>query len=709
MKRNTATAVRQAYVVFKTHLDVGFTDLARNVVANYFGRFIPGAIALARRIRDEGRTEPFVWTTGSWLIYEYLEQASPSRRREMEAAIAAGDIVWHGLPFTTHSELMDEGLFRFGLSLSTRLDQRFGRHTIAAKMTDVPGHTRGIVPLLAEAGIRFLHIGVNPASTSPDVPDMFRWRCDGAEVVVVYHKGSYGRISLTPDGKTALCFAHTGDNLGPQSPEEIASAYEALRRQFPHATVTGAGLDPFAAELVRQQAKLPLVEAEIGDTWIHGTGSDPLKMAQFRQLLRLRQHWLDSDQVGPDDPRLDRFSRLLLVVPEHTWGMDIKTHLADYKLYQSSKLAVARKSKANFRKVEQSWAEQRQYITDAVAALGKGKLRREADRALAELKPQEGSATGEKRPPAVRGASKTARGMSAHCDDSGAWQELYVAGKAGNPSAIEFEAEHFTIGFDACDGAIIRLDRRATGRRYADKAHPLALVGYQTFSQRDYDRHLTQYVVDLEQHAHWAIPDFTKPGIDAAGAKSAWYTPALERLVMRQGQQAMELRADLAFPREAVKKFGAPGRVWLHVTMNELLPDVALELGWSGKRACRLSEAMWLSFIPRLAPGEHWGMRKMGTVIGPEEVISNGGRKMHAISPTLGLGLGGNGEMSLLIDSLDAHLVAPGRPALLDFDNRLPGRRGGMHFNLYNNVYPTNFREWYDDDGLFRFVLRMGE
>ena len=94
----------------------------------------------------------------------------------MEDAILAGDITWHGLPFTTHSELMDADLFRFGLSLSKELDNRFGKHTIAAKLTDVPGHTRGIIPLLADAGIKFLHIGVNPGSTVPGVPPLFRWQ-----------------------------------------------------------------------------------------------------------------------------------------------------------------------------------------------------------------------------------------------------------------------------------------------------------------------------------------------------------------------------------------------------------------------------------------------------------------------------------------------------------------------------------------------------
>jgi hypothetical protein len=43
-------------------------------------------------------------------------------------------------------------------------------------MTDVPGHTLGIVPLVARTGLRFPHLGVNAASLVPDLPDVFRWR-----------------------------------------------------------------------------------------------------------------------------------------------------------------------------------------------------------------------------------------------------------------------------------------------------------------------------------------------------------------------------------------------------------------------------------------------------------------------------------------------------------------------------------------------------
>jgi hypothetical protein len=93
------TTLKKLHLVFKTHLDVGFTDYARNVVTQYFQRDIPQAIALADQLRKSGNSERFVWTTGSWLIYEYLEQASEEERKRMETAIMAGDIVWHGLPF----------------------------------------------------------------------------------------------------------------------------------------------------------------------------------------------------------------------------------------------------------------------------------------------------------------------------------------------------------------------------------------------------------------------------------------------------------------------------------------------------------------------------------------------------------------------------------------------------------------------------------
>jgi len=51
----------------------------------------------------------------------------------------------------------------------------------------------------------------------------------------------------------------------------------------------------------------------------------------------------------------------------------------------------------------------------------------------------------------------------------------------------------------------------------------------------------------------------------------------------------------------------------------------------------------------------------------------------------------------------DSPVAAPGKPSLLDFNNTQPDLRMGISFNLYNNVWGTNFPMWYDQDGISRF------
>lgn len=158
---------RTIHLVFKTHLDIGFTDHAAKVCAQYHERFIPQAIETGEHFYAEDRENPrFIWTTGAWLIWEHLNTRPSQQVKRLESAIDRGLIRWHALPFTTHSELMSPAVFRAGLSYSAELDRQFGKRTLAAKMTDVPGHTIGIVPLLADAGVAFLHIGVKTVPCS---------------------------------------------------------------------------------------------------------------------------------------------------------------------------------------------------------------------------------------------------------------------------------------------------------------------------------------------------------------------------------------------------------------------------------------------------------------------------------------------------------------------------------------------------------------
>src|SRR5690606_31218346 len=210
----------------------------------YHEQFIPQAIATGEHFFRENPEAPaFIWTTGAWLIWDHLQSQDSGKVRRLEQAIERGLIAWHGLPFTTHTELMSPALFRAGLSYARELDQRFGKATLAAKMTDVPGHTLGMVPLLAEAGIKFMHLGVNTASPVPDVPPIFRWRASGGSEVVVMYQASYGATDFAAGSDIGLSFAHTNDNIGPQSVRQTVEALRALQHAHPDAETVASTLD----------------------------------------------------------------------------------------------------------------------------------------------------------------------------------------------------------------------------------------------------------------------------------------------------------------------------------------------------------------------------------------------------------------------------------------------------------------------------------
>ena len=376
----SSPVTRDIHIVFKTHLDIGFTDHAAKVRAQYHERFIPQAIETGEHFFAENPDEPkFIWTTGAWLIWDHLKTQSPERVARLERAIERGLIRWHALPYTTHTELMSPALFRAGLSYSQELDQRFGMRTIAAKMTDVPGHTLGMVPLLAAAGVRFLHLGVNAASQVPEVPDVFRWRApDGSEIVVMY-QASYGETHFPAGFESGLSFAHTNDNMGPQSVQQTVEAYRHIQKHNTDARLHASTLEAYGRMLWDRRAEFPVVDVEIGDSWIHGIASDPDRVSRFLALQRLYEDF-EAEDLSPS--RL-AFGRSLGMVAEHTWGVDIKSYLRDENIWDRPAFEAARATDYRFKFAEASWAEQSAYLDEALGNLDSADRHR-ADAALAK-------------------------------------------------------------------------------------------------------------------------------------------------------------------------------------------------------------------------------------------------------------------------------------------------------------------------------------
>ena len=297
---------KEVLIIFKTHLDIGYTDYAGNIVSRYLEEYIPNAIQVGYELKDTDT--PFKWTVGSWLVRLALKTDTTGT---VAQAIRDGILCWHALPFATYTESMNAKLFEFGLNISGELDRKFNKKTIGAKMSDVPGHTISMVPLMRKHGIRFLHLGINVASPLPDVPPIFKWRFQDDEITVMYQSG-HGEVFELAD--CIIYFAHTSDNVGPQTAQQIIDIYASVKEAYPDCTVRAGTIDDIAEQIAKLE-DLPVIDREIGDTWIHGIGSDPQKLSRYRKLLR---------QINQMDALPPDLAESLLCIPEHTWGMDSK-------------------------------------------------------------------------------------------------------------------------------------------------------------------------------------------------------------------------------------------------------------------------------------------------------------------------------------------------------------------------------------------------
>ena len=94
--------MKKLLVLYKTHLDVGFTDLSEKVMELYLTRHIPHTVDTVLAVNGDGKKR-YVWQTGSWLIDEYLKYAHGEDLARAEEAIRKGYISWHALPCTFHT------------------------------------------------------------------------------------------------------------------------------------------------------------------------------------------------------------------------------------------------------------------------------------------------------------------------------------------------------------------------------------------------------------------------------------------------------------------------------------------------------------------------------------------------------------------------------------------------------------------------------
>eukprot|EP00039_Didymoeca_costata_P014525 m.235380 g.235380 ORF g.235380 m.235380 type:complete len:943 (-) comp16044_c1_seq12:64-2892(-) len=687
--KNANLEVETVHIVFMAHLDIGFTVFTvQELLSAYVTSFFPTAFNTSQELRARGGKEQFMWTSHAWLIDALLRNYSgvttPEFEADLIAAIERGDITWHANPMNMMSESGELKNMQFGMQISDELDKRFNKSSkTAASQKDAPGLTLGQIGLLANAGVKMLHVGANDFSTVPALPknsaayhgycNPFNWRDNNSsqsnEIAVLYCSGysgpyEYGietpnMMTVIPGVKDALAFLMHVDNRGPQTAPQVIEGWAAVANTFPNAELKLSSLEAWTNIVQPQFAShLPVVtNVEPGSTWIYGMSSTPRKMRWYRAVARVAADAVNTGTVDPTDERFLLFHRYLLKVPEHTYGKDGDC-VGDFTNRQfDSNVYACHRGSGGYNQTANSFFDQEAYVTKAVEALGTLPLKQQCQDAMDESDPQQQQSWN-----------------SFPKFDIG--QEVSLGG--------------YKIRFNN-SGAIVNLtDSR--GRVWASENKPMALFKYATHSQAELDAFATNYTLRSCATAcgHCA---FSKCGLDKAGAASGHYSTVVSdaRAIFTSSQATFLFNTTFA-NADLVTNYGAPLYATINITLTvEESLVINVDLQWHEKRATRMAESLWMIFAFEGVGATGWEMDKMGRWVDPLLVSVNGSQTLHGIWSGIR-----NLDQGVSLESLDAPLVSPGTTlsptgAFNEGDDGTPHPERGWSFNLFNNAWSCNF------------------
>jgi hypothetical protein len=349
---SAATAPVRKWVVYllpHSHVDIGYTDIQPEVERVHRAH-LAQALELCRKTANYPLGARFKWNSEvAWPVDSYLHHVSAEKRQQLIDAVRAGQLEVHAL---YANELLGlcrpEELLRL-MQSGTALGRRCGVRVEAAMITDTPGCPWGMVPAMAQAGVKYCALGMN-----------FGHRI-GRAMTAWEDKPFYW---LAPDRRAkVLCWTPfmgyaigmTGYKLQQQLPEHLA---QLERNGYPYDIVqlqwcVGADNGPPDAslpELVknwntkhayprlviattselfreferRYAARIPVVAGDFTPYWEDGGSSTARETATNRtaaeRLVQAEMLWALSRPRQYPAVEFANAWRNVILYDEHTWG-----------------------------------------------------------------------------------------------------------------------------------------------------------------------------------------------------------------------------------------------------------------------------------------------------------------------------------------------------------------------------------------------------
>jgi len=713
------TQLEEIIMAFKSHFDIGFTHPAPEIVNIYRTSMIDNALKLIEDSYALPEEKQFAWTIPSWVAWQILWEGQDSvRKARVIKAMKKGSLVVHGLPVTVQTESLEIDDLVFGLSLNKKISEMVGiPMSRSGKMTDVPSHSWIWPTILKNAGIDFLHIGVNPCNERPDVPLLYYWQGpDGSRLLTMQTQGygsdcEFGHGLYPPKDwpyKHWLALIVATDNAGPPGNKELEYLLGEAAKNEPGVKIRFGKMEDFADAIFEEEkngAKIPVVRADMPDSWIHGMGTMPVEEALAHKTRKeiTAVETLDVNMrlwglLRPDvsNQLFDARERSLMY-GEHTWGG--ARNLEGKKAYEISDFEEYIKMDKTCIWLENTWNDHAEYIrkssriTNSMISQSMGQLAENVaveGKRMVVFNPLPWKRDALVEIPETNGKQFLAKEIPACGYKTYSIPDPDNEKITGNVPSAVLENRFLRITIDRKRGGIISIIDKNTGIELADNK------AEHTFGQYIYQR------FDREQNQAYHVGCSHLNTVYGSNARccSGWNIRAdLPSNPQYQSEvanyQTLELKKT-GTGSMAILSAGASGIIQSDVTTTISLPDdfpwFEIKVQLNNKKPDYWPESGSI-YLPVNALEPQFRIGRLGAVVDPVKDFARGSNRTYGYVNTGAMITDCNGN-GLAICPLDHGLMSFGSKGMSTIDpDYIPDKPVAL-VSMYNNLWTINFPYW---------------
>jgi alpha-mannosidase len=709
--------VEEIIVIIKTHFDIGYTHRVKEIVQHYRTGMIDKAMDIMDKSKDLPPEQQFAWTGPGWVMSKVLEDwqgQTPERRKRLDDYVKAGRFQFHALPFTLESDACEPEEMARGFIFSSELCRNYGKPlSLSGKMTDVPSHGGALATVLANSGVKFMHIGCNWPSGYVQTPPLFWWEGpDGSRVLTIYsccygtasafnpwggpHEPNIGRNLFPAKNwpyKIWPAIVVTPDNSGPPDGNKVKVYFDEIKKTLPGVKIRMGTMDDFVNAILKDKSDIPVVKSEMPDTWIHGVMCDPKGIQTSRavhpriasaEVLHTQLGLWGVAQPAIANDVLCAYENILLY-GEHTWGV-----APAVKQYGEA----FQKADSNLIKhLEASGEDKTDYIREAdkiSTVISETNLKMLA----ANVKASAGSVIVYNPLPWTRSETVEINGKKRFatnvppCGYKILSDKSDVSDRSDKSDKTTLENAFFKLTLNPLAGSISSLIDKRTGREWIDSSADHALGQY--LNERFTYEQTLLYALKYQMN-RWG--NKAHPGMHKGGMISEKQIP-YRAAVSGKGIVKTDVHsAMIQCPADPTNNMPAS---LLRIALSPDQPFIELELTIQDKAKDNWPEADWLCLPFKVANPTFRVYRQLGSMNPATDILAGANRDLvsvgHGVTITDADGAG------IAVMPLDHPLISLDRPGCWkwskDADEFIP-KKPVVYLNLYNNQWNTNFRYWY--------------